>query len=160
LEALLGKLRGPPAEGGDVSELSPILLIDDDPRRLEATLQVLADLRLANRIEVTRSEAEARVAVERHRPALVVVSIGRDSSGAAGLLADLRREARGPAVLALAPAVSVRELAEMTPALEVAAEPLTREALLEAVENLGLAWGIVGSAAPRGAYVPGETASR
>ncbi|MDX9996503.1 MAG: hypothetical protein WCY15_06890 [Phenylobacterium sp.] len=95
-----------------MSELSPILLIEDDPRRLEATLQVLADLRLANRIEVARSEAEARAALERDRPGLVVVSIGRDSPGAAGLLADLRREARGPSVLALAPAVSVRELAD------------------------------------------------
>lgn len=132
-------------------ELAPILLIDDDARRLEATLQVMANLRMANRIEVARSEAEGRAALAREQPGLVVVSAGRD---AAVLIAQMRREARGPAVLALAPAAAAQALRDDHPGLEVAAEPLTREALLEAVENLGLAWGVVGLAAARGAYTP------
>jgi DNA-binding NarL/FixJ family response regulator len=137
-----------------VSELRPILLIDDDARRLEGTLQVLASLRLANRIEVARSETEAREALAREGPGVVVLAVGRDPAREAVLLSELRREARGPAVLALAPASAVEALRRDHPGLEVRAAPLTREALLEAVENLGLAWGIVGLSAARGAYTP------
>lgn len=137
-----------------MSELRPILLIDDDARRLEGTLQVLANLRLANRIEVARSEAEARAALERDAPGLVLLAAGRDPAREALLLSDLRREAKGPAVVTVAPASAVQGLRNDHPGLEVAAEPLTQEALLEAVENLGLAWGIVGLAAARGAYTP------
>lgn len=137
-----------------MSELAPILLIEDDPRDLEETLAVLASLRLANRIEVARGEAEARAAVAAKQPGLVLITVGRDPGVEAALLADLRAQARGPAVLALAAASAVEGLRREQPGLEVAARPLNREALLEAVENLGLAWGIVGLSAPRGAYVP------
>lgn len=137
-----------------MSELRPILLIDDDARRLEATLQVLANLRMANRIEVARTEAEARAALEREEPGLVVLALGRDPAREAVLLAELRREARGPAVVALAPGPAAQALRSDNPGLEVVAEPMTREAMLEAVENLGLAWGVVALAAARGAYTP------
>lgn len=137
-----------------MSELRPILLIDDDARRLEATLQVLGNLRMANRIEVARTEAEARAALEREEPGLVVLALGRDPAREAVLLAELRREARGPAVVALAPGPAAQALRSDNPGLEVVAEPMTREAMLEAVENLGLAWGVVALAAARGAYTP------
>lgn len=137
-----------------MSELRPILLIDEDARRLEATLQVMADLRLANRIEIARSEDEARAAVAREAPGLVVLSAGHDPAREAVLIAELRADARGPAVLALSAAAAAGALTKDHPGLEVVVEPLTREALLEAVENLGLAWGVVALAAARGAYTP------
>ena len=137
-----------------MTELAPILLIEDDPKVLEETLAVLADVRLANRIEVARTEAEARAAVAAETPALVLVGLGRDGAREPVLIAELRAEAKGPAVLALAPSVSVETLRRDHPGLEVAPTPLTREALLEAVKNAGLAWGIVGLAAARGAYTP------
>ncbi|MFC3077898.1 hypothetical protein ACFODL_07350 [Phenylobacterium terrae] len=140
-----------------MSELRPILLIEDDARALEETLAVLANLRLANRIEVARSEAEARTALAADPPGVVLLTLGRDPAREAALLADLRAEARGPAVLALAPAAAVEALRREHPGLEVRAAPLTREALLEAVENVGLAWGIVALAAARGAYTPPRT---
>jgi DNA-binding NtrC family response regulator len=137
-----------------VSELRPILLIDDDPRSLEETLAVLADLRLANPIRVARSEAEAREAVGGENPGLVLVALGRDPAREAALLTDLRAEASGPAVLGIAPTAAIETLRRDHVGLEVAPAPLTRGALVEAVENLGRAWGVVEVATPRGAYTP------
>ncbi|MEO7335668.1 MAG: response regulator [Caldimonas sp.] len=147
--------------------LRPILLVEDNPKDLELSLAALARCRLANPIEVARDGADALDYLNR-----VGKWLGRETGEPAVVLLDLKlpkidglevlERVKTDKVLRHIPIVmltSSREERDLVTSYQLGVnsfvvKPVDFSAFLQAIEDLGMFWGVLNEPPPRGALTP------
>ncbi len=145
------------------ASLRPILLVEDNPKDLELSLAALARCKLANPIEVARDGAEA-LEYLRARGAWQ----GRDTGDPAVVLLDLKlpkvdglevlEQVKSDALLRHIPVVmltSSREERDLVLSYQLGVnsfvvKPVDFSAFLQAIQDLGMFWGVLNEPPPRG----------
>ncbi|WP_142849417.1 response regulator [Telmatospirillum sp. J64-1] len=135
-----------------MSSLKPILLVEDDPRDVELTLNTLVQSRLANEVVVARDGAEAAAMLfpetgKGLQPGMILLDIKLPKLGGLDLLARIRET---PATQAL-PVVMLTASGEeadlaRSHALGINAyvvKPVSLQAFQDALYELGTFWGIM-----------------
>ncbi|MES2991491.1 MAG: response regulator [Pseudomonadota bacterium] len=146
------------------SSLRPILLVEDSPKDLELSLAALARCKLANPIEVARDGAEALEYLRSVGPWR-----GRDSGDPAVVLLDLKlpkvdglevlEKVKSDPLLRHIPIVmltSSREERDLVLSYQLGVnsfvvKPVDFSAFLQAIQDLGMFWGVLNEPPPRGA---------
>ncbi len=146
------------------ASLRPILLVEDNPKDLELSLAALARCKLANPIEVARDGAEALDYLRTTGP-----WAGRDSGDPAVVLLDLKlpkvdgievlEKVKSDARLRHIPVVmltSSREERDLVLSYQLGVnsfvvKPVDFSAFLQAIQDLGMFWGVLNEPPPRGA---------
>jgi CheY-like chemotaxis protein len=146
------------------SSLRPILLVEDNPKDLELSLAALARCKLANPIEVARDGAEALEYLRSVGPWR-----GRDSGDPAVVLLDLKlpkvdglevlEKVKSDPLLRHIPIVmltSSREERDLVLSYQLGVnsfvvKPVDFSAFLQAIQDLGMFWGVLNEPPPRGA---------
>ena len=146
-----------------MADLRPILLVEDNPRDLELTLEALARCQLANEIVVARDGAEALDYVHSRGPhsgrdpappALVLLDLKLPKIDGLEVLAEIKRHddhKRIPVVML----TSSREERDVLKSYETGVnafvvKPVDFNDFFEAIQNLGMFWGVVNEQPPRG----------
>lgn len=146
-----------------MADLRPILLVEDNPRDLELTLAALAKCQLANDIVVARDGAEALDFLYARGP-----HAGRTPGDPAVVLLDLKlpkvdglevlervktdpQQRQIPVVML----TSSREERDLLTSYELGVnafvvKPVDFNAFFEAIQDLGMFWGILNEPPPRG----------
>jgi len=145
-----------------VSNLRPILLVEDNPRDLELTLAALAKCQLANEIIVARDGAEALDYVYARG-----AHAGRDAGDPAVVLLDLKlpkidglevlEKLKSDPHFRQIPVVmltSSREERDLVRSYEqgvnaFVVKPVDFNAFFEAIEDLGMFWAILNEPPPK-----------
>lgn len=145
------------------SSLRPILLVEDSPKDLELSLAALARCKLANPIEVARDGAEALEYLRSVGPWR-----GRDSGDPAVVLLDLKlpkvdglevlEKVKSDPLLRHIPIVmltSSREERDLVLSYQLGVnsfvvKPVDFSAFLQAIQDLGMFWGVLNEPPPRG----------
>ena len=145
-------------------DLRPILLVEDNPKDLELTLAALAKCQLANDIVVTRDGAEA-LDYLRMRGTFA----GRPPGAPAVVLLDLKlpkvdglevlEQVKGDAELRSIPVVMLtasREESDLVRSYQLGVnafvvKPVDFNAFFEAIQELGMFWGVLNEPPPWGA---------
>ena len=145
------------------SSLRPILLVEDSPKDLELSLAALARCKLANPIEVARDGAEALEYLRSVGPWR-----GRDSGDPAVVLLDLKlpkvdglevlEKVKSDPLLRHIPVVmltSSREERDLVLSYQFGVnsfvvKPVDFTAFLQAIQDLGMFWGVLNEPPPRG----------
>ncbi len=145
-----------------MSNLRPILLVEDNPRDLELTLAALAKCQLANEIVVARDGAEALDYVYARG-----AHAGREAGDPAVVLLDLKlpkidglevlEKLKGDPHFRQIPVVmltSSREERDLVRSYEqgvnaFVVKPVDFNAFFEAIEDLGMFWAILNEPPPR-----------
>jgi CheY-like chemotaxis protein len=147
-----------------VSDLRPILLVEDNAKDIELTLAALAKCQLANDIIVTRDGADAldyiygRGAYAERAPgdpAVVLLDLKLPKVDGLEVLEKLK----GDAILRRVPVVmltSSREERDLVRSYELGVnafvvKPVDFSAFFEAIQDLGMFWAILNEPPPRGA---------
>ena len=146
------------------ASLRPILLVEDNPRDLELSLAALARCKLANPVDVARDGAEALDYMNCRGP-----WAARDSGDPAVVLLDLKlpkvdglevlQALKTDAQLRHVPVVmltSSREERDLVKSYELGVnsfvvKPVDFSAFLQAIQDLGMFWGVLNEAPPRAA---------
>lgn len=146
-----------------MADLRPILLVEDNPRDLELTLAALAKCQLANDIVVARDGAEAldflyaRGAHAERRPGdPAVVLLDLKLPKVDGL--EVLEQVKGDPLQRQIPVVmltSSREERDLLKSYELGVnafvvKPVDFNAFFEAIQDLGMFWGILNEPPPRG----------
>jgi CheY-like chemotaxis protein len=146
-----------------VADLRPILLVEDNPRDLELTLAALAKCQLANEIVVARDGVEAldylyARGVHAGRapgaPAVVLLDLKLPRIDGLEVLERVKRDPlqRQIPVVMLTSSREERDLVRSY-ALGVNAfvvKPVDFNAFFEAIQDLGMFWGILNEPPPHG----------
>ena len=145
------------------ASLRPILLVEDSPKDLELSLAALARCKLANPIEVARDGAEALEYLRSVGPWR-----GRDSGDPAVVLLDLKlpkvdglevlEKVKSDPLLRHIPIVmltSSREERDLVLSYQLGVnsfvvKPVDFSAFLQAIQDLGMFWGVLNEPPPRG----------
>jgi CheY-like chemotaxis protein len=145
------------------ASLRPILLVEDNPKDLELSLAALARCKLANPIEVARDGAEA---LEYLRGSGAWQ--GRHSGDPAVVLLDLKlpkvdglevlEKVKSDPLLRHIPVVmltSSREERDLVLSYQLGVnsfvvKPVDFSAFLQAIQDLGMFWGVLNEPPPRG----------
>ncbi|MBX9740568.1 MAG: response regulator [Beijerinckiaceae bacterium] len=147
-----------------MSDLRPILLVEDNAKDIELTLAALAKCQLANDIIVTRDGADAldyiygRGAYAERAPgdpAVVLLDLKLPKVDGLEVLEKLK----GDAILRRVPVVmltSSREERDLVRSYELGVnafvvKPVDFSAFFEAIQDLGMFWAILNEPPPRGA---------
>lgn len=144
-----------------MSELRPILVVDDDPNDVELTLNALAEHSLANRIVVLRDGAAALDYLRRQGE-----HAGRADSQPVVMLLDLKmpklnglevlKQVKADEALRLVPIVmltSSREERDLVASYELGAnayvvKPVSFAEFVSAIRGLGVFWALINEPPP------------
>jgi CheY-like chemotaxis protein len=142
--------------------LRPLLLVEDNPRDLELSLEALARCRLANPVEVARDGAEALDYLH-----AVGKWLGRPNGDPAVVMLDLKlpkidglevlERVKSDPMLRHIPVVmltSSREERDLVQSYELGVnafvvKPVDFGAFLQAIQELGVFWGVLNEPPPR-----------
>jgi CheY-like chemotaxis protein len=150
-------------EAASMADLRPILLVEDNLKDIELTLAALAKCQLANDIVVTRDGAEAldylysrgqykdRAAGD---PAVVLLDLKLPKVDGLEVLAKIKSDGftRAVPVVML---TSSREETDLIRSYELGVnafvvKPVDFNAFFEAIQELGMFWGVLNETPPRG----------
>jgi CheY-like chemotaxis protein len=145
-----------------VADLRPILLVEDNPKDLELTLAALGKCQLANEIAVARDGAEALdylylrgAHTERTpgEPAVVLLDLKLPKVDGLEVLETVKKdpERRHIPIVML---TSSREEQDLVRSYQLGVnafvvKPVDFRAFFEAIQDLGVFWGIVNEPPPR-----------
>jgi len=146
-----------------MSDLKPILLVEDSPKDVELTLAALEQCQLANTVVVTRDGAEAldflhaRGAFEGRAtgdPAVVLLDLKLPKVDGLEVLEQIKNHPslRGTPVVMLTSSREERDLVRSY-SLGVNAfvvKPVGFEQFFEAIRELGMFWAVLNEPPPRG----------
>ena len=146
-----------------MSDLRPILLVEDNPRDLELTLAALEKCQLANEIVISRDGAEALDYLQRRgihasrapgEPAVVLLDLKLPKVDGLEVLDNIKsdQDLRQIPVVML---TSSREERDLVRSYELGVnafvvKPVDFAAFFEAVQDLGMFWAILNEPPPRG----------
>jgi len=150
-------------ENAGVSDLRPILLVEDNPRDLELTLAALAKCQLANEIVIARDGAEAldylyaRNAFEGRdpgAPSVVLLDLKLPKMDGLEVLSIIKNDPQQkhiPVVML----TSSREERDVLTSYEIGVnafvvKPVDFNAFFEAIQDLGMFWAVLNEPPPRG----------
>jgi CheY-like chemotaxis protein len=145
-----------------MAELRPIILVEDNPKDIELTLAALAKCQLANEISVLRDGAEAldylhsRGAFSSRAegdPAVVLLDLKLPKVDGLEVLEQVKRDPR----LMQVPVVmltSSREESDLLRSYSLGVnafvvKPVDFNAFFEAIQGLGMFWGVLNEPPPR-----------
>ena len=144
-------------------DLRPILLVEDNPKDLELTLAALSKCQLANEIVIARDGAEALdylyareayAARDPGDPAVVLLDLKLPKVDGLEVLETVKRDAlrRQIPVVML---TSSREERDLVKSYELGVnafvvKPVDFNAFFEAIQDLGMFWGILNEPPPGG----------
>ena len=150
-------------------DLRPILLVEDNLKDIELTLAALAKCQLANDIIVARDGAEAldylysRAAYKERAPgdpAVVLLDLKLPKVDGLEVLAKIKSDAhtRSIPVVML---TSSREESDLIRSYELGVnafvvKPVDFNAFFEAIQDLGMFWGVLNETPPRGVAAKAE----
>ncbi|MBB6092954.1 CheY-like chemotaxis protein [Povalibacter uvarum] len=148
-----------------MADLRPILLVEDNPKDIELTLAALAKCQLANSIVLTRDGAEALDYIYRRGahadrypgdPAVVLLDLKLPKVDGLEVLERLKGDAdhRQIPVVML---TSSREESDLVRSYELGVnafvvKPVDFNAFFEAIQDLGMFWGVLNEPPPRGRH--------
>jgi CheY-like chemotaxis protein len=148
-----------------MADLRPILLVEDNPKDIELTLAALAKCQLANSIVLTRDGAEALDYIYRRGahaerypgdPAVVLLDLKLPKVDGLEVLEHLKGDAdhRQIPVVML---TSSREESDLVRSYELGVnafvvKPVDFNAFFEAIQDLGMFWGVLNEPPPRGRH--------
>ncbi|MET0337367.1 MAG: response regulator [Caulobacter sp.] len=149
-----------------MSDLRPILLVEDNPKDLELTLAALAKCQLANEIVVARDGAEAldyihqrgdHAGREPGDPAVVLLDLKLPKIDGLEVLERIKSDAslRQVPVVMLTSSREEKDLVRSY-ALGVNAfvvKPVDFNRFFDAIQDLGMFWAILNEPPPRGSHV-------
>ena len=144
-----------------MTKLAPILLVEDDPRDTELTLEALAQNNLANRVVHVKDGVEALEYLrcegayaerEPGHPAVVLLDIKMPRMDGLEVLAEIRRDA----ALRYQPVVILTSSAEETDVVSgydlgvnaYVIKPVDFPQFIEAVRQLGAFWAVINERPP------------
>lgn len=146
-----------------MSDLRPILLVEDNPKDIELTLAALAKCQLANEIVVSRDGAEALDYVYRRGahaqrsvgdPAVILLDLKLPKVDGLEVLERIKHDPdhrRIPVVML----TSSREESDLVRSYELGVnafvvKPVDFNAFFEAIQDLGMFWAVLNEPPPRG----------
>lgn len=148
-----------------MADLRPILLVEDNPKDIELTLAALAKCQLANSIVLTRDGAEALDYIYRREayadrvpgdPAVVLLDLKLPKVDGLEVLERLKGDAdhRQIPIVML---TSSREESDLVRSYELGVnafvvKPVDFNAFFEAIQDLGMFWGVLNEPPPRGRH--------
>jgi CheY-like chemotaxis protein len=148
-----------------VADLRPILLVEDNPKDLELTLAALGKCQLANEIAVARDGAEALDYLYRRgehadraygEPAVVLLDLKLPKVDGLEVLETVKNDPdwRHVPIVML---TSSREEQDLVRSYQLGVnafvvKPVDFRAFFEAIQDLGVFWGIVNEPPPRLAH--------
>ncbi len=150
-----------------MTDLKPILLVEDNPKDLELTLAALEQSQLANPIIVCRDGAEALDFLYRRGP-----YEGREARDPAVVLLDIKlpkvdglevlAKVKGDPALKALPVVmltSSREESDLVRSYQLGVnafvvKPVGFKEFFSAIQDLGVFWAVLNEPPPRGAEWP------
>lgn len=153
-----------------MTELKPILLVEDSPNDIELTLAALEQCQLANTVVVTRDGAEALDYLHARG-----AHVGRKTGDPAVVLLDLKlpkvdglevlQEIKGDPQLRHTPVVmltSSREERDLVQSYSLGVnafvvKPVGFEQFFEAIRDLGMFWAVLNEPPPGGQTPGGKT---
>ncbi|MEJ1160656.1 response regulator [Prosthecomicrobium sp. N25] len=150
-----------------MSDLRPILLVEDNPRDLELTLAALAKCQLANDIVVARDGAEAldylyargaHAARAPGDPAVILLDLKLPKVDGLEVLERVKTDPRQRQI-PIVMLTSSREERDLVRSYELGVnafvvKPVEFNAFFEAIQDLGMFWAILNEPPPRGSYAP------
>ena len=145
-----------------MAELRPILLVEDNPKDLELTLAALAKCQLANEIVVARDGAEAldflySRAAHKERspgdPAVVLLDLKLPKIDGLEVLETIKKDPHQRQI-PIVMLTSSREERDLVRSYELGVnafvvKPVDFNAFFEAIQDLGMFWGILNEPPPR-----------
>ena len=148
-----------------MTDLRPILLVEDNPRDLELTLAALAKCQLANDIVVARDGAEAldylylrgaHAEREPGDPAVVLLDLKLPKIDGLEVLEQIKGD-RTQRQIPVVMLTSSREERDLVRSYELGVnafvvKPVDFSAFFEAIQDLGMFWAILNEPPPRGAH--------
>lgn len=152
-----------------MADLRPILLVEDNLKDIELTLAALAKCQLANDIVVTRDGAEAleylycrgqykdRLPGD---PAVVLLDLKLPKVDGLEVLAKIKSDEATRAVPVVM-LTSSREESDLVRSYELGVnafvvKPVDFNAFFEAIQDLGMFWGVLNETPPRAAALTGK----
>lgn len=146
-----------------MADLRPILLVEDNLKDIELTLAALAKCQLANDIVVTRDGAEALDylygrGAYRERipgdPAVVLLDLKLPKVDGLEVLAQIKSDSVSRAVPVVM-LTSSREESDLIRSYQLGVnafvvKPVDFNAFFEAIQDLGMFWGVLNETPPRG----------
>lgn len=141
--------------------LKRMLLVEDDPRDVELTLEALAESNLANEVDVARDGKEALdylyyrgIFTERYRETPAVVLLDLKMPKVSGI--EVLRQIKKDESLKMIPVVVLSSSAEERDIIEsyklgvnaYVVKPVDIQQFLEAIRKLGLFWALVNEPPP------------
>jgi CheY-like chemotaxis protein len=153
-------------KGRIMSDLRPILLVEDNPRDLELTLTALAKCQLANDVVVARDGAEALDYLHSRNgfagrnpgsPAVVLLDLKLPKVDGLQVLEAIKQDTH----LKHVPVVmltSSREERDVLRSYEsgvnsFVVKPVDFSSFIEAIQSLGLFWAVLNEPPPKGQHV-------
>ncbi len=144
-----------------MNDLKPILLVEDDPRDAQLTLQALADCNLANRVTLVRDGVEAMEYLQydgnyktrkKESPAVVLLDIKMPRMDGLEVLRAIRSDKKLK-ILPIVMLSSSRENPDLKEcyALGVNAyvvKPVDFKEFIDSVKNLGVFWALINEIPP------------
>ena len=148
-----------------MSNLRPILLVEDNPRDLELTLAALAKCQLANQIVVARDGAEAldylyTRGLHSERPpgdpAVVLLDLKLPKIDGLEVLEQVKTDPQQRQI-PIVMLTSSREERDLLRSYELGVnafvvKPVDFNAFFEAIQDLGMFWAILNEPPPRGRH--------
>lgn len=147
-----------------IVELRNILLVEDNPRDVELTLEALAEYNLANQVVVARDGVEAMEYLrsqgayrnrKRGNPAVVMLDIKMPRMDGIEVLRAIRED---PALKRLPVVIltSSREELDVMNSYKLGVnayvvKPVDFRAFVDAVKEIGIFWAVINEAPPEGA---------
>lgn len=144
-----------------MSDVRPILIVEDNPKDLELTLAALSRCQLANTIDVARDGAEALDYLRqegrfsgsnRRRPAVVLLDLKLPKIDGLEVLEQIKKDeclTKIPIVML----TSSREEQDIVRSYELGVnafvvKPVDFNAFFEAIQDLGMFWAILNQSPP------------
>lgn len=145
-----------------MSDLRPILLVEDNPKDLELTLAALSKCQLANTIVVARDGAEAldylycrgqHTDREPGAPAVVLLDLKLPKVDGLEVLETVKKDPRQRQI-PIVMLTSSREERDLVRSYELGVnafvvKPVDFNAFFEAIQDLGMFWAILNEPPPR-----------
>jgi CheY-like chemotaxis protein len=150
-----------------MSDLKPILLVEDNPKDVELTLAALEQSQLANEVVVVRDGAEALDFLYRRGkhesrntvdPAVVLLDLKLPKVDGLEVLAKIK----GDAAMRHTPIVmltSSREESDLVRSYELGVnafvvKPVGFREFFEAIQDVGIFWAVLNEPPPRNGHMP------